>query len=66
MATASSFTNVSVILNMSEDEAYALNLFLEQQTPHAAMTATQTGFIVNIYHALKKAGVKSDDNSNDR
>ena len=60
MATASSFTNVSVILNMSEDEAYALNLFLEQQTPHATMTTAHAGFIVDIYQALKKAGVNSD------
>jgi len=60
MATASSFTEVSVILNMSEEEAVAMKLFLEQQTPNMTMTASQTGFIVDIYDALKKAGVKSD------
>ncbi len=66
MAKASSFTTVSVILNMSKEEAVALRILLEQQTPPNIMTATQDAFIVDIYHALKFEGVKTDGHSNNR
>ena len=60
MAKASSFTTISVLLNMSKDEAIALKLLIQYNSPPSSMTATQQAFIVDIYNALKHAGVQAE------